>query len=269
MFHISDRFDNLCQSLYSCFNVVWALLVRDVKNKIFESGVIFLFSPILIQLAIQLFVFYVFKRKTVMGMNNVAFILSGYMPYLLFERILMENAMLFIQLKNSLAIKKIKVFDAILANSICWFFISLFLFLVSLLIAYFVFEMNIHIYDLSNIIFSFILMFFMGWGLGIVAAVIGVYMKNPMLFVLGFAKIFYFSAGVLFPLSAVPYQIRKYLLLNPLLHVVELDRYAFVATNVREDVNFAYPCLWALISLFIGFMVYLNFKDEFLKRAFE
>ena len=263
------KIDKLYRNLKSCIGVTNALLIRDVKDKIFEFGALNLVSPVLIQLAIQLALFFIFKKKTIMGMDTVIFILSGYLPYLLFERILLENSMVFIMMKNTLAIKQVKIFNAILANCICWFLICVLLFIVSLMVVGIIFEIKFQIYYLGNIVASFILIFFMSLGLSMIAAVLGIFIKYPVMLVLGFAKIFYLSGGIFFPIDSVPYGIRSYLLLNPLLHIFELDRYAFVSTHVRDSVNFEYPFLWAIILLFVGFAVYLNFKDEFLRKAFE
>lgn len=266
---MNNAFNLAKKSLHIFSSVVWALFLRDLKDKIFDTGLLVLFSPLLIQLGIQLFIYYVLKRQTIMGMNKVLFIITGYLPFLLFEKIMLESSMIFSMIKDSLSIKQIRVFDAIIATAFTWFIITITILFVSLFFVYFILDTPFIIYDLGAIICSFVICFFMALGFGMCFTVVGAYMKSPVLVVFIFSKSIYFASGIFFPISAVPYGIRQYLLLNPLLHIVELDRYAFIATNLRDGANFEYPLFWTLVSLFIGFAVYLNFKDVFLKKAFE
>lgn len=250
-------------------NVSWALFIRDIKDKFFERGILYIFAPLLIQLGIQFFVYYVLKRQTIMGMHKLLFIVTSFMPFFLFERILLENAEVFTSIKSSLAIKQIKVFNAIIANSFAWFVIIIFVFCVSLFIIYFIVEDTFEIYNMYNIVFADLIVFFLAVGLSLTFSALGAYIKSPVYFVLIVSRSLYFCSDIFFPLESVPYNFRKYFLLNPLLHITELHRAAFIPTDIRDGVNFEYPLILALIILFIGFAVYLYFKDEFLKKAFE
>lgn len=255
--------------LKTSINVAFALFIRDIKDKIFEHGLLNIFSPLFIQLGIQLYIYYVLNRQTILGLHKLLFIVVSFIPFLLFERILLENANVFLLIKGSLAIKQIKVFHAIIANCFAWFVIIIFVFMVSLFIIYFIIQDRFEIYNVNYIIFADILVFFMAIGFSMIFAVLGAYVKTPIYFVIVFTRILYFSSDIFFPLEAVPYNFRKYLLLNPLLHLTELHRDAFVATDIRDGVNFLYPSLLMVVSLFVGLAVYLYFKDEFLKKAFE
>jgi capsular polysaccharide transport system permease protein len=57
----------------------------------------------------------------------------------------------------------------------------------------------------------------------------------------------YFASGVIFPVDVAPRDVFEWLLWNPLLHVVELSRHAFIAEYTpAEGVNAWYPIFFAL-----------------------
>lgn len=256
------------KSLHLCWSVIWALFCRDSKDRIFEAGVLNLFMPLLIQLFIQLTIYYFFKKQTIMGMNKVIFIVAGFIPFLLWERSIIDSTLVFTSSKNSLAIKQIKIFDAVIASCFTNLITSLIIYTVSLFIVYLIVDSGFQIYNWMNIILSLSIAFTMAVGISLITVVLGAYLKSAYLWVLVFTRFFYFVSGIFFPVQLIPPSLRTYLLLNPLLQLVELGRYAFIPTSARDGVTFIYPLIWAIGFLFLGLCVYLSFKNIFLKKAF-
>ena len=64
-------------------------------------------------------------------------------------------------------------------------------------------------------------------------------------------------SGVIFPLHGLPAEMLRWLLLNPILHLVELSRVAFLPGYVPvQGVNLSFPLMYALVMLTLGMVLY-------------
>lgn len=73
----------------------------------------------------------------------------------------------------------------------------------------------------------------------------------------------YLSSGVMFKVDLLPREYIEILLWNPMLHLVELSRHAFIAAYVpTPGVNAAYPMLVTLVILAWGLALYRVKRNE-------
>ena len=64
-------------------------------------------------------------------------------------------------------------------------------------------------------------------------------------------------SGVIFPLHGLPQEMRSWLLLNPILHLVELARVAFLPGYVPvAGVGLSLPLMFALVMVTVGMVLY-------------
>jgi capsular polysaccharide transport system permease protein len=67
----------------------------------------------------------------------------------------------------------------------------------------------------------------------------------------------YFASGVIFPVQALPPDVREWLLWNPVLHLIELFRKYFIANyQALEGVNLLYPTGCALLIAALALSMY-------------
>ena len=67
----------------------------------------------------------------------------------------------------------------------------------------------------------------------------------------------YFASGVLFQVDMLPRETLDWLLLNPLLHLVELSRHAFIPAFVPpHGVSALYPSMFALALCALALLAY-------------
>jgi capsular polysaccharide transport system permease protein len=67
----------------------------------------------------------------------------------------------------------------------------------------------------------------------------------------------YFASAVIFPVNTLPQEYLDWLLWNPVLHLVELSRYSFMAAYRPVDgVSVQYPLLFALCVAALGMALY-------------
>jgi capsular polysaccharide transport system permease protein len=106
-----------------------------------------------------------------------------------------------------------------------------------------------------------------GVGLGLMSAV-GV-KKYPALDTFLHLTSFplYITSGVLIPIHSFPATVIPILLWNPLLHMVELARWAFFPTyHPLMGVNLEYPLMWGLIVLFLGVSLFFVNRQRLMIR---
>jgi capsular polysaccharide transport system permease protein len=106
-----------------------------------------------------------------------------------------------------------------------------------------------------------------GVGLGLMSAV-GV-KKYPALDTFLHLTSFplYITSGVLIPVNSFPATVIPILLWNPLLHMVELSRWAFFPTyNPLMGVNVEYPLMWGLVMLFLGVSLFFVNRQRLMIR---
>jgi capsular polysaccharide transport system permease protein len=73
----------------------------------------------------------------------------------------------------------------------------------------------------------------------------------------------YLSSGVMFKVDLLPREYIEILLWNPMLHLVELSRHAFITAYVpTPGVNAAYPMLMALLIMAWGLALYRAKRNE-------
>ena len=66
----------------------------------------------------------------------------------------------------------------------------------------------------------------------------------------------YFTSGILFPLSVLPAEYHQWLLLNPMLHIVEYNHLFYFRGFQSPDVSLAYVAIFALVITTLGLLSY-------------
>jgi len=75
----------------------------------------------------------------------------------------------------------------------------------------------------------------------------------------------YFASGVIFPLHGLPQKYLEWLLLNPVLHLIELSRTYFIPNHQPlPGVNLLYPLAWTLVVLAMALSLYRVYRHRLL-----
>ena len=125
---------------------------------------------------------------------------------------------------------------------------------------------DISIDHLGELAISLILTWLCGCGLGLILAIsamkikelekISTYIQRPLVFI----------SAVFLPVDSLPPGLSKYLLLNPIVHTIELSRMSLFPNYHSNGVNLYYPAFFALISLSLGLMTYRNNRHFLTQR---
>ncbi|MFC5050238.1 ABC transporter permease [Rubritalea spongiae] len=167
--------------------------------------------------------------------------------------------------KGLLVFKKVQPLDPFISKFLFDLLSSSFAFTVFCLVGSW-FGIPISTDNLFTLFFCIVCTWAIGSGLGIALGIactkfaelekIIAYIQRPLLFI----------SCVLYPSSNIPATHIKYLLLNPLVHTIEYSRMCLFPNYKAPGVNLAYPALFALISLSLGFMTYRNNRHYLAQR---
>lgn len=97
----------------------------------------------------------------------------------------------------------------------------------------------------------------LGTGFGVLAAVVSHERPRLRSFIRMSMMPLYFASGVIIPLDIVPREQLAWLMLNPLAHLVDLSRQAFLPSYLPlPGAEIGYPVLFTLVLLALALLVY-------------
>lgn len=113
-----------------------------------------------------------------------------------------------------------------------------------------------------------VLLIALGTALGIVLAV-AAHERPRVDTVVGLAFVpLYLVSGVIFPLHALPPEVREWLLWNPVLHLIELVRAHFIAAyQPLPGVEFGYPLAVTIVLAALAMSLYRVFRHDFVTNT--
>jgi ABC-type polysaccharide/polyol phosphate export permease len=101
----------------------------------------------------------------------------------------------------------------------------------------------------------------LGLGFGLFLSALNALVREVSIIVKVITLPMYFLSGVMLPFNFLPHEIQAYVLYNPVLHLVELNRGAFFENyNPVYGVNLEYAVLWSLITIALGLIMHLRFE---------
>ena len=239
-------------------SVVYALFVREIRAQIEGRwlGLLWtLFEPVA-HLAILLLLFTFVRHLVSPGIDPSLFLVSGLVPFFMFRNLALRGADAAKQNTGLFSYRQVKPFDtlvarclvevaqhsltyAILLSSLAWLGIDVLP------------DLPLELIGMSAVLIAL--------GFGIALTLIVACHDRPRLrslVGLVFAPL-YLLSGVIFPLHGLPQEWVDWLLLNPVLHLIELSRHDFVAHyRLLDGVSLAYPAAWALVLCALGMSLY-------------
>ena len=104
--------------------------------------------------------------------------------------------------------------------------------------------------------FLFVMMSMLALGVGSLFAALTVKYRD-LTFLLGFGiQLWMYSTTIIYPLSVIPEKYRFIALLNPMVSVVQVFRYAWLGVGIFPVYGFIYAIGASLVSFLIGVIVF-------------
>lgn len=252
------------KKIYFCRHILWDMAVKQLKAKYAGSklGIWWaVITPLILAVSINFVFNIVFKIEIP---NYTLFVLAGIIPWFFSINALTEAANSFVInssiLKQSAFPREFVPISSILANLLNFliglvFLLPLFIILnfkVTLLLPF------LFLIIIFNLIFII--------GLGLLFSCVNVFFRDLTHFMsIGF-MVWFWITPIFYSLDMIPFPFRWICILNPMTHYIVLYQDVLFRIAVPSLASLLIPFFVSLISILIGFLLFLKKEPVLLKK---
>lgn len=207
------------------------------------------------QVLFFLVVFSTIKLKVVPYMDFSLFLVSGILPWAVFSGSASRALGAVEANKGLFNYRPVMPIDTIIARTTLEALLSFNVFVVFLFFLWW-FGKIISIEHIPLMVISWILLWIFSIGFSLIMMVIGHWSAEVGRFIVIFVRVLYFGSGIMYSLHILPPQVLKYVLWNPIPHVIEHIRHAVAPAYPVHHVSFSYFLQALVVVLFIGLLLY-------------
>ncbi|WP_145514921.1 ABC transporter permease [Yersinia massiliensis] len=246
-------------------SAVNALFLREIKTRFgkFRLGYLWAALEPMAHMLILLGIFGYIMQRSMPDISFPVFLINGIVPYFVFINISNRSIGAIEANQGLFSYRPVRPIDTIISRAMLETLIYAIVYVLLMTIVGLLGE-EFEIVNLISLILVWVLLVIFSCGVGLTFMVIGKTFPETEKFLPILLKPLYFISCIMFPLHAIPKEYWPYLLWNPLVHVVELCREAVVPGYISEGANIHYLALCALVSLFIGLVLYRNGEEAML-----
>jgi len=243
------------------FSVIYALVFRELNSRFgrYRLGYMWALLEPLAFIGVLSGIRVLFGRSSMGGVEYPLFFASGIMPYLLFQHILISSMNAVEANRGVFNYQRVKPVDCVIARVAIEgiiYGLATCIILPALYLLGFTFSWN----DTVSYILTVALLIIFATGLGLVMSVIAPLWQESKKIVPIAIRPLFFVSGIFFVLSDMPERAKAFLLINPLLHAIELIRHSMFAEYQVGEVNVSYLFICSLVSLVLGLSVYRIYR---------
>lgn len=259
---------NVSSSLKLQRSVIFALFIRELKTRFgaYRLGYLWALLEPLAHIAVILILIGIRSKRIIPGIDFPVFLITGLVPFFMFRNIVSRLMSAVDANKGLFDYKQVKAMDAMMARLILEGIIHIFVYVLLIssagLIGY-----DIRIHDPLGLIAIYAILYLFSFSLGIIACIVSTLYNESKKFIPILMHPLYFISAVLFPMSVIPQQYQKWLLWNPLVHVMELARTSFFASFNTKTGDIFYLLAWTISALILGLSLYRLKRTEVLASA--
>lgn len=229
-------------------DVLFALLLREMTARVggqWVGAVWTLFEP-LAHTLLLVSVLSTIRTRIAPGSEYPVFLATGLIPFFLFQHLALRLMDGIDANRGLFAYRQVKPLDTLISRACVEALMNLLVYAFTLtLLAWLGYHVVPH--QPLEMIAVNLLLIALGFSCGTYFAVVSHGRPRVRSLIRLATWPLYFASGVIFPVDLAPREIFEWLLWNPLLHVIELSRHAFIPEYaLTEGVNAWYPIFFAL-----------------------
>lgn len=251
------RFSDVLSAAATQGRVVHALMLRETKSRFGRQKLGYLWALLEPTAFVALFaiMFSYARQSAPSGMPVVPFMITGIAPFMLFRNTMTQTMGAIETNRVLLAFPQIKLLDLVLARAL--------LEIATLTVVFFLILAGAHALGYTIKIENPLLVLFVltclaitGFGLGAVFAALVPFARSmPQIVSILAGRPLFFISGLFFTAEMMPTGVREFLLLNPILHMIEWLRSAFFVEFESRHASVEYALAGALVSAFLGLVM--------------
>ena len=236
--------------------VINALILREIHTIYGNTTLGYLWA--LLQLSFNLAVFwgvrYIMHAQAPFGMSMLIFLLGGFIPWYIFNDTLTRCMTAVSGNLALLTFPQVTELDLMLGRTIVVWGTQILCAIILLAIGALAGE-SCYLYRPSSLFATFIFSPALGLGMGLVCASLSRIFPTLEKLIPFVTRIMFFISGIFFSPSAFPTKIAKYLMFNPVMQLIEWQRYGFASTTHPPSYSIPYICTWCISSLVLGLLL--------------
>lgn len=248
---------------------VWqAIFLREALDRLFDMRFawFWLLAEPVMHIGFMVFIFTVLRVRAIGNADAMVWIMVGMLAFFLFRRTAVQATHAVDSNRPLFAYRQVKPFDPVIARAVLEAILLAIITVILLLGAALLGHLAVPDDTLLVLAAAFGLWLF-GLGYGLIAAVLmelipeAEHVLNILMLPL------YLISGVIIPVATIPVPYRDLLMLNPIVHGLELVRLGFFPyyhSAPGLSVNYLYA--WALVSLFVGLLLFRRFARHLVMR---
>jgi len=238
-------------------DVIFAIFLREVKSQSTDKiGLIWsVVSPLIMIAGMTAMRTFLSGGGDAHGMPVMFFMIYGMMFIQFFLSTLNKSSAAVLKNKPLYAFRQVQPISSILAVSLFELLIRISVALAIVLICYVV-KIDIIVHDGISVITNFFKIWLLGVSVGTVFGLAYCYIPELKKVLQLLTRPLFFISGIFFSLQDIPREYWHYLDWNPLLHAVELTRYAAYPSYGHEGVSYFFLDMCVLISVFFALACY-------------
>ena len=251
---------------------VWeALFLREALTRLTGSprAWLWLMAEPLLHIGYIAFIYSAVKMNTIQGMSTLPWIMVALLGFLLFRRTFQQASKAPDANKALFTYRQVKPVDTVLVRALLEAFVMLFVIVVAFAVARLSTDARAVPMpdDALGVCVLLVLFWTMGCGLALITAVLYKILPAAAKSISMTMLPLYFLSGVMYPISVVPHELLQFILVNPLIHGVELLRAAYGASYMlTEGVSFLYFGVMALSLFSFGLILFVRYRHEMIKQ---
>lgn len=244
---------------------VKALFLREIRTRFgkFRLGYLWAILEPTAHLLIMMGIFGYIMHRTMPDISFPVFLLNGIIPYFLFSNISKRSIGAIEANQGLFNYRPIKPIDTIISRAVLETLIYTTVY-VTLMTTVSLSGEFFSIINLLQLITTWALLVLFSSGIGLIFMVVGKTFPEMQKFLPILLRPFYFISCIMFPLHTVPREYWPYLLWNPVVHIVELNREAVMPGYISQGVSLEYLAFCTLAILFVGLALYRNREEAML-----
>jgi capsular polysaccharide transport system permease protein len=239
-------------------SVIFAIVLREMRARVggqWIGAIWTLFEP-LAHVGMMMAWISLIRGPSAAAIEYPVFLATGLIPFFFFQK-LVTRLLDGIEANRSLfSYRQVKPIDGLVGRAIVESMMNMIVYLVTLLILAWLGFHVIPAMPLEMIGVNLMIMMF-GFAFGLLTAVLchGRERLRSVIRMTFFPL--YLASGVIFSVDTLPREYLEWLLLNPLLHLIELSRHSFIpAYRPVDGINAWYPAGWILVCGAWGLSLY-------------
>jgi capsular polysaccharide transport system permease protein len=245
---------------------VWkALFLREALSRLAQDRIawVWLIAEPLAHIMLLVWVFSVgFRQRVVAGADVGVFIILGIMGFFLVRNIMTRASEAVGASEALYAFRQVKPVDTVIARAAVEALLIGVVFLVIFAGAALLGH-PIYPADPLAALLALAALWLTGLGLGLVFSVLGNLVEEFGRMVRLLVTPLYFFSAVIYPSVVVPPSMRDILLLNPIVHGLEVLRVAFMPLyRVPPGIDLGYLAAFAAATIFLGLALHIRFKSR-------